>query len=217
MRRVTRSRATWLLAGTGLVAAIALVAILLSSGADGVPKEESALPPLRRSCVAPRGGVAVRYPADWRATTHNGTPVPNPALCFTLRALRGPPSGRATVKLGEYLPPELARKDLRRRHSVTGEPLYPNRVAHVRLSMFQPSDNNWTLGKTLDFQDHGRLFFVGLVLRSRSSQQTRRSVEAVVDSIRVRRGGRCRPTSGVGSVPYDKRFARHLGRRVQPK
>src|SRR3954454_781924 len=211
MRRVTRSRATWLLAGAGLVAAIALVAVLLSSGTDRTRKEATPPPPLRRSFVAPRGGVAVRYPTGWRVTTHNDTPVPNPALCFTLRALRGPRSQRATVKLVEYLPPELDRGDLRRRDSVTGEPIYTQRAEHFRVSMFQPSDDNWSPGPTLDFQDHGRVFFVGLELRSRASRQTRRSVEAVIDSIRVRRGGRCRPTSGVGSVRYEKRFARHRG------
>jgi hypothetical protein len=155
-------------------------------------------PPLRRSFVAMRAAIAVRYPADWRVTTHNETPVPNPALCFTLQQRRGPVSTHATVKLVEYLPPAIDRSELRLRDD-RGELIYPRRVGHVRLSMLQRTDVTWTRGKILDFQDHGRVFYVGVELPARANREAQRTVEAVIDSIRVQHKGRCRPTSGIGA------------------
>jgi hypothetical protein len=193
---------------------VALIAVTVASDTHG---DKGKSVPLGRSFVATRSGIAVRYPVGWRVTTHNDTFVPNPALCLTLRARGGPVSSHATVRLVEYLPPALDRSDLGRRDSVTGDPLYPYRARHVLLSMFQPADNSWTTGKTLDFQDHGRVFYIGVELPRRAGGETSRSVEAVIDSIRVQHQGRCRPTSGVGSVRYYKRLARHLRRRPQSK
>ena len=193
---------------------VALIAVTVASDTHG---DKGKSLPLGRSFVATGSGIAVRYPVGWRVTTHNDTFVPNPALCLTLRARGGPVSSHATVRLVEYLPPALDRGDLGRRDPVTGDPLYPYRVGHVRLSMLQPADNSWTDGKTLDFQDHGRVFYVGVELPRRPSRETRRSVEAVIDSVRVRHEGRCRATSGVGSVRYYERLARHLRRLRQAK
>ena len=64
--------------------------------------------------------------------------------------------------------------------------------------MLQPSDNSWTRGKTLDFRERGRVFYVGVEVRRGANSGNKRTVEAVLDSIRVDRG-RCRPSSGVGS------------------
>ena len=153
---------------------------------------------LRRSFSSARDGLSVRYPADWRVTTHNETFVDNPELCFTLRPSAGKYARSVAVKLVEYLPPELDRRALVDRDPITHEPMYAHRPAHFRLSMLQPPDNDWTRGDTLDFQDHGRVFFVGVDLPRRANGSTKRTVESVLDSIKVG-AGRCRPSSGVGS------------------
>jgi len=152
---------------------------------------------LRRRFSAARDGLSVRYPADWQVTTHNETFVDNPELCFTLRPSAGKYARSVAVKLVEYLPPLLDKRDLAR-DPITREPGYSYRPAHFRLSMLQPPDNDWTRGDTLDFQDHGRVFYVGVDLPHSANGSTKRTVEAVLDSIKVG-AGRCRPTSGVGS------------------
>jgi hypothetical protein len=135
-----------------------------------------------------RDGVTVHYPAKWRITTRNDTFVPNPALCFELRS---DPAANVDVKVVEYLPPYLRASD---------RSFYRPRPAHFRLSMLRPSDNDWTTGKTLSFQDKQRVFLVGVVLPAQASATLRRTVESVLDSLVVSRGRQCRPSSGVGST-----------------
>jgi hypothetical protein len=204
LRRLARSSAGWLVAGAGLALVVAVVVVAVSSDTNGVTEKEKTAKererslPLRRRFLAKRSGIAVRYPAGWRVTTHNETPVPNPALCFTVRARRAPLSARATVKLVEYLPPELDRSELRDRDDA-GDLIYPHRAGHFRLSMLQSSHVTWTRGKLSYFQERGRVFYIGVVLASRASGETRQTVAAVIDSLRVQRKGRCRPTSGIGA------------------
>jgi hypothetical protein len=134
-------------------------------------------------------GVAVRYPGGWSATARNDTPVTNPALCFTVR--RGESgAGAVEIKLVEYLPPELQKGVLR----VQFRPR-PRRFAFASLQL---GDVRWTTGEIVSFREHGRAFFVGVTTAGRPDGQTRRTVEAVLDTIRVS-SGRCLPTAGVGS------------------
>ncbi len=149
-----------------LVPATALLAVALS-GCGGS----------RHGQDFERAGIRVRVPQGWRLTTRNDSFVSNPALCFAILG-----SG-VEVKLVEYLPPYLTA-DARR--------FYRPRPRHFRLSMLRRGDNDWTAGKTLAFQEHGRVFYVGMAGR------TDRRAEQLLDSLRIG-SGRCRPTAGVGS------------------
>jgi hypothetical protein len=129
-------------------------------------------------------GISARYPAGWRLSTRNDSYVPNPALCFRVS------SKDLEIKLVEYLPPALT-------HSARS--FYPRRPKRFRVGMLRRGDNDWTAGKTLDFQERGRVFYVGVVFGRRSGRGRLEDVEAVLDSIRVE-AGRCRPSAGVGAL-----------------
>jgi hypothetical protein len=139
----------------------------------------------------PSDGVTVRYPAGWRITTRNSTFVPNPALCFELRPDSAAANAKVDVKVVEYFPPYLKPSD---------RSFYRPRPTHFRLRMLHASDNDWTTGRTLSFQDKGRVFLVGVVLAARGNISLRRPIEAILDSQRVEAHHRCRPSSGVGSA-----------------
>lgn len=159
--------------------------------------------PLTRRFASSREGIRVRFPRGWRATTHNETYVPDPALCVTLNARRSP----VQVKFVEYLPPYLRPGDLTERDP-SGELYYSHRPAHFRLSSLGSFENSWTHGKLTSWQDHGRVFYLGVVLPRRAGTRTRETVAAIVDSLRVERRRRCRPSSGVGSRRYERLMAR---------
>ena len=143
-------------------------------------------------------GVTVRYPRDWTASARNDSVVPNPALCFVLRRSGG---RRVEVKLVEYLPPALQPSEVR------GRDAYPLRPRHFRYEMLQSTDVAWTSGRILDFRVRRRVFYVGVAVRARPDAQTKRTVERILDAIRVGHG-RCRPTAGVGSRQYYAKLKR---------
>ncbi len=93
----------------------------------------------------------------------------------------------------EYLPPLLRTSD---------RLYYRARPRHFRLSMLRPSDNDGTTGKALSFQDNGRVFYIGAVLPAKTSESLRRTIEFVLDSLRIEARHRCRPSAGSdSSVP----------------
>jgi hypothetical protein len=132
-------------------------------------------------------GVAVRYPTIWQLTTYNNTFVPDPALCFELAPKVG---AGVDVKVVEYLPPYLNPRYLS---------TYPRRPRRFSLDSLQPSDDDWSPGKLLSFREHRRVFFVGVVLPAKAPRATRRTIEAILDSLKVTAGRSCRPTGGVGA------------------
>jgi hypothetical protein len=135
-----------------------------------------------------REGIAVSYPEGWQLTTRNDDYVPNPALCFALSTAAG--GSRSQLKVVEYLPPLLSAEE---------RFLYKPRPSRLRLTMLRAADNDWTRGRTLTFRDHGRVILVGVVLPTRADSATRRTVEAILNSLVVRGARRCRPSQGVGS------------------
>jgi hypothetical protein len=150
-----------------------------------------------RAFAAVGSGVTVMYPGGWKASARNDTAVPNPALCFVLRR------GRIVeVKLVEYLPPALDRKELR-----NPDAGFVPQPKHFRYSSLRFADADWIDGTALSFRAHGRAFFAGVHVAHKADPATRRTVERILDTIRAR-SGRCRPTSGVGS----RRFYRRLRR-----
>jgi hypothetical protein len=142
---------------------------------------EQAVPNLRRPTRRHRR----RHAADSR----NRTAVPNPALCFEL-APRSGANGTVDVKVVEYLPPYLTRAE---------RVFYKPRPHPLRLAMLRASDNDWTTGRTLSFQQHQRVFLVGVVLPDGIPDGARRTIEAILDSLRIEPRGTCAPTAGVGS------------------
>jgi hypothetical protein len=132
-------------------------------------------------------GVAVRYPSAWQLTTYNRTFVPDPALCFELA-----PTANAgvDVKVVEYLPPYLNPRYLS---------TYPTRPRLFSLDRLRPSDDDWSPGKLLSFREHRRVFFVGVVLPATAPRATRRTIETILDSLKITAGRSCRPTGGVGA------------------
>ena len=161
----------------------ALVSIAVAGGCGDAHVQ------LSRMFVGRQDGIAVRYPADWRLTTRNPTAVPNPALCFEL-ASGSSAASSVDVKVVEYLPPELAPAD---------RAFYKPRPRHFALAMLRASDNDWTTGKTLSFRARGRVFLVGAVLADPIPDGARRTIEAILDSLRIEPNHRCAPTGGVGS------------------
>jgi len=79
-------------------------------------------------------------------------------------------------------------------------PLYSARPNHFDLAAFRKGDNDWSPGKDLSFEQQRRVFFAGLALPASASVKTRRQVVLILDSLQISRHGRCRPTSGVGSL-----------------
>jgi len=126
-------------------------------------------------------GIAVRYPTGWDLTTGVRTVVTDPALCFALA-----PTGnsRVEIKVAEYLPPLLESSDLR---------AYQPRPPHFLLTSLNRSDADWTTGKVMSFRAFGRVFYVGIVVPARTPTSLRHTIEAILDSLRTRRAGRCRP------------------------
>jgi hypothetical protein len=133
-------------------------------------------------------GVGVRYPDGWTLTTVNHGYVPDPALCFDLAKVTA--STIVDLKLVEYLPPYFDSKYLL---------TYRARPRRFDLAAFRKGDDDWSPGKIQSFRDHGRVFFVGLVLPPSAGHSTRSEVSAILDSLTASTHGRCRPTSGVGS------------------
>jgi hypothetical protein len=132
-------------------------------------------------------GVAVRYPDDWRLTTRNDNYVPDPALCFDLAPNA---DTKVDLRVVEYLPPYFNPRYL------SG---YQPRPQQFQLASFRKGDEDWSPGKTLSFQEERRVFFVGLGLPAKTAPAIRRSIEAILDSMKISAAGRCRPTAGVGS------------------
>jgi hypothetical protein len=120
----------------------------------------------------------------------NTTAVPNPALCFELIAAAGPAKAKVRVKVVEYPPPLL---------TPSARAFYRPRPRHLRLTMLRPSDNDWTTGKTLSFQEERRVFLVGVVRPADTRDSVRHTVEAVLDSFKSKPDRECRPSAGVGS------------------
>ena len=143
--------------------------------------------PLAKTFAGTRIGVAVRYPATWLLTTYNSTFVPDPALCFEL----APASDNGVVvKVVEYLPPYFNPRYL---------PTYPPRPRRFSLGSLRPSDDDWSPGKVLSFREHRRVFLVAVVLPAKASRATRRTIEAILDSLKIAARRSCRPTGGVGA------------------
>ncbi len=134
---------------------------------------------LTKSFRSASEGVVVRYPTGWLLTTGVPTVVTDPGVCFAL--VPGHTSG-VDVQVVEYLPPLLKPSDLSQ---------YQLRAPHFELAKLRRSDNDWTTGKVLSFRDHGRVFYVGVVLPAASSGSLRLTIEAIIDSLQIKRGGRC--------------------------
>jgi hypothetical protein len=143
---------------------------------------------LARHFSSQREGIAVSYPDDWRLTTRNDSYVPNPALCLALSTNAG--GSRSQLKVVEYLPPLL---------TADARSFYKPRPTRLRLSMLRVADNDWTRGRTLAFRERGRVILVGVVLPASAKAATQRTIEAILNSLEVRRGRRCQPSQGVGS------------------
>jgi len=133
-------------------------------------------------------GISVRYSDGWTLTTANLGYVSDPALCFDVSKVTA--QEIVDLRVVEYLPPYFNPKDLS---------FYRGRPSHFDLSAFRKGDNDWSPGNDLSFREHGRVFFAGLALPASADTSTRRQVVQILDSLRVSRQGRCRPTSGVGS------------------
>src|SRR3954447_16516507 len=114
-------RARWVAAVTVAVAAGVVVALAFALHSTRPATGVRALPLTHRFASA-REGIRVRFPRGWRATTHNETFVPDPALCVTLDARRS----HVQVKFVEYLPPALRPSDLTGRDP-SGQLFYPHR------------------------------------------------------------------------------------------
>jgi hypothetical protein len=143
--------------------------------------------PGQRSFTSAKEGVAISYPSIWKLTTRNDNYVPDPALCFDL-VPKG--SSRVDLRVVEYLPPYFNRRYLS---------TYQPRPRRFRLVSFRRGDEDWSPGKITSFHDHGRVFFVGVVLPAAQEQTLASTAERILDSLRVSAHGKCRPTSGVGS------------------
>ena len=165
------------LAVLGSVAALALTSSARPSGV-----------PLVHSFWFRSEGIGVRYPDGWTLTTANHGYVSDPALCFDVSKVTA--QEIVDLRVVEYLPPYLDPNELS---------FYRVRPRHFYLSAFRKGDNDWSPGKDLSFREHGRVFFAGLALPASADTSTRRQVVQILDSLRVSRQGRCRPTSGVGS------------------
>jgi hypothetical protein len=166
-----------------LVGLVGLVIVTSEGGAAG--RSPITLAKTYRSSAE---GLVFRYPADWLLVVVNSGFVTNPALCFSLV----PSSSYAVdVKVVEYLPPLLRRGDLAR---------YQPRPRHFELDALKRSDADWTTGKVLSFRDHGRVFYVGVVMPATAPRSLRSTIRAILDSLQVRPSGRCAPSTGVGSA-----------------
>jgi hypothetical protein len=178
-----------LTARRGLATGAAILALAVAGCSDDSKRDVRPPPPpikLTHRLSVPRSGVAVRYPGGWRATTRNDTYVTNPALCFAVRH----PGRQVEVKLVEYLEPALERKP-------GGELDYQRRPARFDLARFWPSDASWTRGRAISFQQRRRVFFIGVEPLRRLDEPSRRTVEAILNSLKVS-AGRC-PYSTRGS------------------
>jgi hypothetical protein len=162
-------------------------------GRGGSARPEPAGETPAHEFVAADGGVTVRYPDGWSATARNDTPVDNPALCFAVRRSHGRGPRGVEIKLVEYLPPFLDRRDVRGPNA-----RYRPRPKHFRYGGLESSDVRWTTGRTFYFAEHGRAFFVGVAVRRTADAGTRRTVERILDTIHAG-SGRCRPGAGVGA------------------
>jgi hypothetical protein len=134
-------------------------------------------------------GISVRYPGGgWNLTTVNHNYVPDPALCFDISKVTA--QTIVDLKVVEYLPPYFDAKYLS---------TYKRRPNQFDLDTFRKGDEDWSTGRIESFRDHGRVFFVGLVLPRDVARPTRRELVGILDSLTFSPHGRCRPTSGVGS------------------
>ena len=161
---------------------VALLVVALEGGsASGSPR------PLAETFRGSAEGIAVRYPADWLLVRVNSGFVTNPALCFSLALST---NYKVDLKVVEYLPPLLRRSDLAQ---------YQPRPRHFRLNALKRSDNDWTTGKILSFRDHGRVFYVGVVMPATATRALRSTVQAILDSLQIESTGHCAASAGVGS------------------
>jgi hypothetical protein len=142
-----------------------------------------------RSFVSKAEGVTIRYPEDWRLTTHNDGYVPDPALCFDLKPKN---ALRVDLRIVEYLPPYFNPRYL---------DTYRLRPAHFRLTTFRTGDEDWSPpnAKVLQFREKRRVFMVGLVRPNTTNRTLAQTIRHILDSFAPTKGGQCRPTSGVGS------------------
>jgi len=164
----------------GALCSVAAFALTAVGGSAGVT--------LLHSFSSRADGIGVRYPDGWTLTTANLGYVSDPALCFDVSRVTA--QEIVDLRVVEYLPPYLNRKDLSS---------YRARPGHFDLAAFRKGDNDWSPGKDTSFREHGRVFFAGLALPASADAATRRQVGQVLDSLRISAQGRCRPTSGVGS------------------
>jgi hypothetical protein len=136
-------------------------------------------PALERGFRNRAEGWAVRYPDGWRLELRNPTAVTNPVFCFDLAGAVD--STHVLVRVVEYEPPELTRDAL---------PAIPRRPLHFRLASLRPSEGDWTRGGALSFRQHRRAIFVG-VEPARPGGTARRTVERILESLRLARRGHC--------------------------
>jgi hypothetical protein len=146
-----------------------------------------------QSFVSKPEGVSISYPTAWQLTTHNDSYVPDPALCLDLKPKVDP---RIDLRVVEYLPPYFDPRYLR---------TYQPRPARFHLNTFRPADEDWSPPRAgvIQFRDHGRVFMVSLTRPKKPGQALTRTVEHILDSLTTT-GGRCRPSSGIGSTGVPK-------------
>ena len=176
----------------GVTAASLVVACSFVLPSCGTSSEAT----LTHSLASRSEGIGVRYPDGWTLTTANHGYVSDPALCFDISKVTA--QEIVDLRVVEYLPPYLNPSDLSS---------YRARPSHFGLSDFRKGDNDWSPGRDLSFREHRRVFFAGLALPASADGNTRREVVQILDSLRISKRGRCRPTSGVGShgVPSPNR------------
>jgi hypothetical protein len=173
---------------------IATTAVLLAASCSGGSSSpEGAVTAATVGSTEQRGekdmevaGIGFQLPDGW-AIRREGEGFVNPALCF--EASSTPRSG-IVQRAGSSAARTAVELRVVELQDAPGGP--DTRPTAITLDMFDPPGAvEWSRGRLLAFRQRDRWIYLGVMVGADASSTTREQTQALVDSIHVRRSGRC--------------------------